>query len=182
MKEVPFTPGVYGLLAEFDTPGEVVTAAERAYAAGYRDMDGYSPFPIEELSEAIGFHTTYVPQVVLLGGLVGGLAGYGLEYWVSVIAYPLMVGGKPYHSWPAFIPVTFETTVLFAGISAVLGMILLNGLPRPYHPVFNAPRFQLASRDRFFLLIESKDPQFDLTRTRDFLSGLKPRSLTEVPY
>jgi hypothetical protein len=171
---------VYGLMAEFDDPNTLVAAAHRAHAEGFRRMDAYSPFPIEELHEALGVHHTRLPLIVLLGGLFGCLGGYALQYWVSVIAYPLNVGGKPYHSWPAFIPVTFECTILAAALSAVLGMLALNGLPTPYHPVFNVPRFALASRNRFFLVIESRDRKFDLEGTRRFLETLSPREVTTV--
>jgi hypothetical protein len=171
---------IYGLMAEFDNPNSIVTAARRAYEEGYRTMDAYTPFPIEELSEAIGFHHSRLPLVVLVGGIMGGLGGYFLQYWASVIAYPLNIGGRPLHSWPAFIPVTFETTVLVAALSAVLGMLALNGLPTPYHPVFNVKRFALATRDRFFLCIESADPKFDRVATRRFLESLAPREISEV--
>ena len=173
-------PEIYGLMAEFDNPNTIVTAARRAYEQGYRRMDAYSPFPIEELSHAIGFHRSRLPLVVLIGGIVGGLGGYFLQYWASVIAYPLNIGGRPLHSWPAFIPVTFETTVLIAALSAVLGMLALNGLPTPYHPVFNVKRFALATRDRFFLCIEADDPKFDRVATRRFLESLAPREISEV--
>ncbi len=171
---------IYGLLAEFDDPNQLVVATQRAYREGYRRMDAYSPFPIEELHEALGGHHTRLPLIVLLGGLFGCIGGYGLEYWVSAIAYPINVGGRPYHSWPAFIPVTFECTILVAALSAVLGMLALNGLPMPYHPVFNVPRFALASRNRFFLCIEARDAKFDLERTRRFLETLAPRDVTTV--
>jgi hypothetical protein len=173
-------PEIYGLMAEFDDPNALVAAAHRAYAEGFRKMDAYSPFPIEELHEALGVHHTRLPLIVLMGGIFGCLGGYGLQYWVSVIAYPINVGGKPYHSWPAFIPVTFECTILAAALSAVLGMLALNGLPTPYHPVFNVPRFALASRNRFFLVIESRDGKFDLEKTRHFLETLSPREVTTV--
>ena len=171
---------LYGLMAEFDDASALVAAARGAREEGYRCLDAYSPFPIEELHEALGSHHTRLPLVVLIGGLVGCLAGYGLQYWVSVIAYPLNVGGKPLHSWPAFIPVTFECTILGAALSAVLGMLALNGLPQPYHPVFNVPRFALASRNRFFLVIESADAKFDLEQTRLFLQSLHPREVMTV--
>lgn len=175
-------PPIYGLMAEFDNPTDVIVAAKRAYAAGYRRMDAYSPYPMEELSDAIGFHKTRVPLVVLVGAILGGLSGYLLQYWISVISYPLNIGGRPYHSWPAFIIVTFEMTILFGGISAVVGMLALNGLPMPYHPVFNNPRFSAASRDRFFLCIEAADPQFDVVSTGTFLQGLNARDVAEVVH
>jgi hypothetical protein len=171
---------VYGLMAEFEDPTSLVAATRRAHDAGYRSMDAYSPFPIEELHEALGAPHTRLPLIVLVGGLCGGIGGYTLEYWSSVIAYPLNIGGKPLHSWPAFIPVTFETTILGAALACVLGMLALNGLPQPYHPVFNVPRFALASRNRFFLCIESKDPKFDVEGTRHFLETLNPREVTSV--
>jgi len=169
---VPGTPEIYGLLAEFRTPHEVVEAAHRVHVQGYRKVDGYSPYPIEELSEALGFHHSPVPKLVLGGGILGALAGYALCYWSSVIEYPLNIGGKPFHSWPAFIVPTFETTILFAAGTAVLGMLAMNGLPEPYHPVFNVPGFAMASRDKFFICIEATDPGFDRERTRKFLEGL----------
>ncbi|MGH9555729.1 MAG: DUF3341 domain-containing protein [Terriglobales bacterium] len=175
-------PPIYGLLAEFDSPTAVVAAARRAHEAGYRKMDAYSPFPIEDLTEAIGFHHTRLPMVVLAGGLLGAAGGFGLQYWVSVIEYPLNVGGKPMLSWPSFIPVTFETTVLVAALFAVLGMLALNGLPMPYHPVFNVPEFALASKDKFFLCLEATDPQFDPAASRRFLESLEPRAVWEVPH
>jgi Protein of unknown function (DUF3341) len=173
-------PHIYGLMAEFDDPNTLVAATHRAYAEGYRRMDAYSPFPIEELHEALGVHHTRLPLIVLIGGILGCIGGYSLQYWVSAIAYPVNVGGKPFHSWPAFIPVTFECTILVAALSAVLGMLALNGLPTPYHPVFNVPRFALASRNRFFLVIESQDGKFDLEATRRFLEALSPREVTTV--
>ena len=178
MKRTP----IYGIMAEFDSPSDLVAAARRTYEAGYQKIDAYSPFPIEELAEAIGFHSNAVPLVVLVGGLLGCVSGYSLQYWVSVITYPINVGGRPLHSWPAFIVVTFEMTILFAGLAAVLGMLALNGLPMPYHPVFNVPRFALASRDRFFLCIESRDPLFDRHDTAEFLSSLAPREVCEVAH
>jgi hypothetical protein len=174
------SPGLYGLMAEFENPDALVAAARRTRELGYRKFDAFTPFPIEELHEAIDAHRNAVPLLVLLGGIVGGLSGYGLEYWVSVVAYPLNIGGRPLHSWPAFIPITFEMTVLFAALTAVFGMLALNGLPKPYHPVFNAPRFALATRDRFFLCIESADAKFDTAATRQFLLSLGPREVTDV--
>jgi hypothetical protein len=172
---------VYGMLAEFDTTTDLVAAAHRTHDAGYQKIDAYSPFPIEGLAEAIGFHKNRVPLVVLLGGITGGLTGYLLQYWVSAIAYPINVGGKPYHSWPSFIIVTFELTILFAGISAVLGMLALNGLPMPYHPVFNVPNFETATRDKFFLIVFSSDPKYDPSSTRRFLESVGGHSIAEVP-
>jgi hypothetical protein len=173
-------PKLYGLMAEFESPTDVVEAARATYDAGYRRINAYSPYPIEELSEAIGFHSTRLPLIVLIGGIIGGLVGYGLQYYVAVIDYPLNVGGRPYHSWPSFIPITFEMTILFAALSAVFGMLALNKLPQPYHPVFNAERFALASRDRFFLVIEANDPKFDADKARSFLKTLNPKEVVDV--
>jgi len=171
---------VYGLMAEFGNADDLLTAAERAYADGYREMDAYTPFPVEGLAEAIGFHKTYVPLVCLIGGLTGCFGGFFLQWWPNVIGYPLNIGGKPYNSWPAFIPITFEMTVLFAGLSTVFGMLALNGLPKPYHPVFNLPRFELASRNRFFLCIMARDSKFDGEKTKEFLQGLNASEVSEV--
>lgn len=173
-------PELHGLLAEFDSASQLVAAAHRTHAAGFRKVDAYSPFPIEELAEALGHHHSPVPLLVLGGGLAGAAAGIGLQYFVSVVAYPLNIGGKPLWSWPAFIPVTFETTILFAAFAAVFGMLIVNRLPQPHHPVFNAPRFALASRDRYFLCIEAEDAQFDREATRQFLLSLSPTEVTEV--
>ena len=178
--EVALHLPVYGLLAEFEDPTSLVEAAHRAHDGGYRCMDAYSPFPIEELHEALGSEHTRLPLIVLIGGIVGGLGGYLMQYWAAAIAYPLNIGGKPLHSWPAFIPITFECTVLVAALSAVLGMLALNGLPQPYHPIFSVARFALASRNRFFLCIEARDPKFDLEGTRRFLETLSPREVTTV--
>jgi len=180
MKFLGERPAVYGLMAEFEDPTSLVQATHRAYHEGYRCMDAYSPYPIEELHEALGSHHTRLPLIVLVGGLAGCIGGYLLQYWVSAIAYPVNIGGKPLHSWPAFIPVTFECTILAAALSCVLGMLALNGLPMPYHPVFSVPRFALASRNRFFLCIESKDPKFELEQTRRFLETLGPREVSTV--
>lgn len=173
------TPVLYGLMAEFTTPDEVVAAAKRAVAAGYTKLDCYTPYPIEELGEILGHHSP-LPSIVLGGGIVGLLGGWGLEYWASTIAYPMNIGGRPFNSWVSFIPVAFETTVLLAAFSAVLGMLALNGLPEPYHPVFNVPTFALASKDRFFLCIEAKDPRYDFDKTWSFLLRLSPRAVSEV--
>src|SRR5258708_40270274 len=172
---------IYGMMAEFDAPAALVEAAKRTYQAGYKRIDAYTPFPIEGLAEEIGFHRDEVPLVVLIGGLVGGLTGYLMQYWMSAVAYPLNIGGKPYHSWPAFIVITFEMTILFAGISAVFGLLALNCLPLPYHPRFNVPRFSSASKDRFFLIVFSSDLKYSPVTTRDFLAQLAPRSISDVP-
>ncbi|HXB57195.1 MAG TPA: DUF3341 domain-containing protein [Vicinamibacteria bacterium] len=175
-------PPIYGLLAEFRTGAEVVAAARGVREAGYRRVDGYSPFPIEELSEALHFHKSHLPKIVLGGGILGAFAGWALQYWSSVIAYPLNIGGRPFNAWPAFIVPAFETTILFAAGSAVLGMLALNGLPQPYHPVFNAPRFALATRDRFFICVEATDPRFDRAETRTLLERLGASEVSEVEH
>jgi len=171
---------VYGLIAEFDSPQALLDGAREAYEHGYRKMDAFSPFPIEGLAEAMGFTRDRLPLLVLIGGIFGLVGGYGLAYWTSAIAYPINVGGRPFHSWPSFLPITFETTVLVAALTAVLGMLALNGLPEPHHPVFNAERFALASRDRFFLLIEASDLLYDRDSVRRFLRGLHAAHVSEV--
>jgi Protein of unknown function (DUF3341) len=173
---------IYGLMAEFDSPEALVAAARSAFAEGFREMDGYSPFPVDGLAEALGFHRTRVPLIVLIGGIIGCLGGFFLQYWAAVIDYPINVGGRPLNSWPAFIPVTFEVTILIAALSAFLGVLALNGLPMPYHPVFNVDRFELASRNRFFLCIESADPKFDPDRTRKFLESVGSQGVYEVEH
>src|SRR5271167_612581 len=152
-------PTLYGLMAEFETPTELVHACK-----------------------AIGFHKSAVPLIVLLGGIMGGLSGFGLQYWINVIAYPLNIGGKPYDSWPAFIVPTFEMTILFAGLAGVFGMFALNGLPMPYHPLFHVEQFSRVTRDKFFLCVEAADPKFDIVDTQRFMEGLKPVSIAEVPH
>lgn len=171
---------LYGVMAEFDSPAKLLAATRRAYEEGYRRMDAFSPFPIDELADALGFQNTHVPALVLTGGIVGAIAGFSLQYYCAVIAYPLNIGGKPLNSWPAFIPATFETAVLCAALCAVVGMLFLNGLPQPYHPVFNVPRFALASRDRFFLLIDARDRKFELEKVEGFLSGLNAFEVSQV--
>jgi hypothetical protein len=174
-------PRVYGLLAEFRQPEDLLAAASAAHDAGYRRMDAYTPFPVHGLSEAIGLRATRLPTIVLIGGIVGALLGFGMLYWYVVIHYPMKIGGRPHNSWPAFIVITFESTILCAALSAVLGMLALNGLPQPYHPLFNVPSFELASRSHFFLCIEARDPKFDLDDTRVFLENLRPVSIYVVP-
>jgi len=173
---------VYGLMAEFETPTEVLVAAKKAFAEGYRNMDAYSPQPVHGLAEAIGFKKNRVALVCLVGGLLGLATGIGLQEWINLTAYPLNIGGRPLNSWPSFIIVCFELTILFGGLSACLGMFAMNGLPMPYHPVFNVAEFASATRDRFFLCIEAVDPKFDMTTTRSFLESLAPASIAEVPY
>lgn len=174
-------PRTYGLLAEFDSVDSVISAAHKVYSAGYRKIDAYSPFPLEELSEAIGFQKNGVALVCLVGGLLGCTAAYVLQYWINTIAYPVNVAGRPLHSWPSFIIVTFEMTILFSGLSAVFGMLALNGLPMPYHPVFNVPQFDFASKDKFFIIIFASDKNYDPVGTRQFLESLSPLSVSEVP-
>jgi len=180
MEQQRIKPDIYGLMAEFDDSRQLLAAARRAHDEGYTRLDAYSPFPIEGLSTYVGFPKTGLPTLVLLAGIFGCLGGFGLQYWVAKIAYPLNVGGRPLNSWPSFIPVTFELTILCAAFAALIGMLALNGLPMPYHPVFNEPRFARASQDRFFLAIEAVDPIFDRTTTRSFLEGLSSREVTEV--
>jgi hypothetical protein len=172
--------GIHGLMAEFETATQLVAAANRTREAGYVDVDAYSPIPIEELHHAIGFPETKLPLAVLIGGLIGAASGFTLEWWVSTQAYLINVGGKPPVSWPMFIPVTFECGILGAALTCAFGMFALNKLPMPYHPVFNVPRFALASRNRFFLCIEATDRQFDLDRTRGFLETLGAHEVSTV--
>jgi len=173
--------GIYGLMAEFEQPEQLLEAARRAHSAGYRNMDAYSPMPVEGLAEAVGFQKNWVSFIVLIGGLTGCIGGFLLLWWISVVAYPHNAGGRPFNSWPAYIPITFECTVLLAALSSVLGMLALNKLPMPYHPVFNVAEFaKRASRDRFFLCIEAVDPMFDLEKTKAFLRELNPEEVAEV--
>lgn len=171
---------LYGVMAEFDSPRELVAASRAAREAGFTKMDGYSPFPIHEMDEALGIKRTILPYLIFAAGILGGVGGFGLQYYTHAIDYPLNVGGRPFLSIPSFIPITFECIVLAAALTAVVGMIILNGLPQPYHPVFNAPRFALASRDKFFLAIESSDPKFDHDETTQFLQNLDAREVFDV--
>lgn len=177
----PKTP-TYGLMAEFSDAKSLVEATRRAQESGYTKYDAYTPFPVEGLHQAMDVHHTRLPMIVLGGGVIGALSGFGMQYFAQVIHYPLNIGGKPLNSWPAFIPITFEVTILFATFAAVLGMMALNGLPQPYHPVFNVDRFEFASRDHFFLCIEAADPKFRADETRSFLQSLQPREVTDVPW
>lgn len=172
---------IYGYLAEFDDSDRLLGAARTVKEKGYEVVEAYSPLPIHGLADILGWKN-HLPAIVFAGGLVGACVGFGLQYWVSVIEYPVNIGGKPLNSWPAFIVPTFECTILFAAAAAVFGMLGLNGLPQPYHPVFNVPHFVEASRDKFFLMILSRDPRFDLRGTKEFLQSLKPVSLEEVPH
>jgi hypothetical protein len=169
-------------MAEFDNPSALVSAARAARAKGYRKLDAYSPFPIEELTDALHLHKNKLPLIVLAGGVIGGLTGFFLQYWIAVIYFPINIAGRPLNSWPSFIIITFELTILFASLSAVLGMMALCGLPMPYHPVFNVPRFSAASRNRFFLCIEAADPLFDPAQTSQFLGTLEPTEVSEVAH
>jgi hypothetical protein len=182
MKVARNPTGPYGLMAEFDRTEDVIEATQHAHDHGYRMMEAYSPFPVDGLAEALGFHKNRVAACVLIGGVTGGLAGFFMQWYSAVLSYPIDVGGRPFNSWPAFIPITFEMTVLFAALSAVFGMLGLNGLPRPYHPVFNVPSFVMASRNRFFLCIQARDPMFDEVETRQFLEKFKPIAINVVPF
>ena len=172
---------LYGMLAEFGSADRLITAAERTREAGYRKTDAYAPFPVHGLAEALGMTRTVLPFVVLAGGILGGLLGYSLQYYTAVIEYPLNVGGRPLHSWPAFMPITFECTVLGAALSGVLGMLALNGLPTPNHPLFAIPQFDRASRDAFFLFIRATDARFEADAVRRFLESLEPTEVIDVP-
>ena len=174
------TVELHGLMAEFDSADTLLAAATAVGKAGYTKTDAFSPFPIHGLAEAIGFKEKIIPKIILAGGITGLLAGAGLEYWTQVIAYPMNIAGRPFWAWGAYIPPAFETTILFGSFAAVIGMLALNGLPRPYHPVFNAPRFSMASQDKFFLVIEAADPKFSLDATRAFLASLHPREVVDV--
>jgi len=171
---------IYGVVGEFETPEKLIHAVEKVREAGYRRFEAYSPFPVEGLSQAMGLKRNLVPLITLIGGLTGGIGGFGFQYWVAAITYPLNIGGRPFNSWPAFIPVTFELTILGASLAAVFGMLALNKLRQPHHPVFNVHRFSHASTDRFFICIESRDAKFHLAETARFLQGLEAHHVSEV--
>jgi len=175
-------PDIHGVIAEFEGPDQLLEAAQRAYEAGYRQMDAYTPFPVHGLADAIGHKGRRLPLIVLAGGLAGGLGGFLMQTYATVVDYPYNIGGRPLFSWPGYIPITFETTILAAVLSTVLGMLLLNGLPQPYHPVFNVPNFEMASRSHFFLCIEATDEKFDRAETARFLESLSPQAVSEVPW
>jgi hypothetical protein len=174
-------PTIHGAMAEFDTPEELLAAGERAYAAGYRRMDAYAPMPIAGLAEAIGYKRNKVAFCVLIGGICGACFGFGLLEWMTVVAYPHNVGGRPLNSWPAYIPITFECMILFASLTALVSMLAMNGLPKPYHPVFNVAAFDRASIDKFFLCIESSDPMFRAEDTLEFLRETGAKEVSVVP-
>lgn len=174
------TVGSHGLMAEFDSPGRLVAACKSAREAGYTKMDAFTPYPIEAVWEALGHHKSKLPLLVLIGGLMGAGGGFLFQTWVSAIAYPMNIGGRPHFSWVAFLVPSFEMMILFAAFAAVVGMLVLNGLPMPYHPAFNVERFAQASRDRYFLLIGEADPRFDADGTRRFLEGLDPVEVNDV--
>lgn len=174
-------PKIYGLLAQYSEPEALLAAANKAREAGYRNMDAYTPFPVHGLTDAVGFKRTMLPVIVLCGGIAGAIAGFGMQYIANVIHFPINSGGRPLNSWPAFIVPTFECTILFSAFAAVLGMLALNGLPQPFHPLFNLPSFELASRSHFFLCIEASDPKFDLEATRQLLETTAADSVELVP-
>lgn len=171
---------LHGLMAEFDTATELVDAARAVRDAGYRRTDAFSPFPIHEMDEALGIKRSILPVLVFFGGITGLLLGISLQVFVHFIDYPLNIGGRPFLSWISFVPPAYELTILLAGFTAVFGMLFLNGLPRPYHPVFNVPRFSLATREKFFLLIEATDEKYEYEGTKSFLEGLNPQEVFDV--
>jgi Protein of unknown function (DUF3341) len=181
MSEKSLSASVYGVMAEFDDPHALIEATRHAHEHGYRMMEAYSPFPVDGLAEALGYYRNRIPAVVFVGGLLGGLGGFFMQWYSAVVHYPLDIGGRPFNSWPAFVPITFELTILSAAVSAVLGMLAFNGLPRPHHPVFNVPSFALASRNRFFLCIQARDALFDVDSAWRFLEEHRPKAISIVP-
>jgi hypothetical protein len=171
---------LYGVIAEFAGEHEFLHAVERTHQEGYQKMDAYSPFPVEGAAEAMGFRRTWIPLIMLIGGIAGLVGGYLLQYWAAAVAYPINVGGRPLNSWPYFVPITYELTILFSSFAGLLGMLVLNRLPEPYHPVFNVPEFARATRDRFFVLVDATDPKFDYAATRSFLQGLGAEGVYDV--
>jgi hypothetical protein len=171
---------LYGLIAEFDDAHVILEAAEQVHEEGYRNVDAYTPLPVEGLPEALGFRDNYVPSMMLAAGICGGLLGFFGIYYLLVYEYPMNIGGRPIFPWPMYIPITFELTVLLAALTGIFGMFAINGLPQPYHPVFDAPNFDRATSDRFFLCVEEKDPQFDLEKTRAFLESLGALRVTAI--
>ena len=174
--------GLYGVIAEFSDPQALLDAANKAREKGYTELDAFSPFPIHGLAEAVGFHKSRLSAIVLTMGILGGIGGFFMCWYANVISYPINIGGKPFNSWPAWIPITFECAILLAAFGAVFGMLALNGLPMPYHPVFNVRRFDQASRDKFFLVVQARDPKFNLDEVRDFFDTLQPREIVDVPW
>jgi hypothetical protein len=172
---------LHGYMAEFSDADELLAAARAIHRAGYRKVDAYTPYPVDDLADSLGHRFTAIPFIVLIGGIMGGLGGYFLQWYAMAYDYPLNIGGKPLNSWPMYIPVTFELTILCASLAGFLGFIILNKFPQPYHPVFNAPEFEFVSRDKFMLCISSDDPKFDRNKTRRDLSALRPDNLIEVP-
>jgi hypothetical protein len=176
-----FREDIYGLMAEFADSEGILAASKRAYAQGYRKMDAFTPFPVEGLAKNLGRKKSIVPLIVLLAGISGGLGGYFMEWYAATVSYPINIGGRPLNTWPAFIPITFELTILSGALAAIITMLVLNKLPEPYHPVFNVAQFKRASTDKFFLCIEADDPQFNSELTRQFLESLNPLLVAEVP-
>jgi len=172
---------IYGLTAEFGSAPELLAAAKAAADAGYRHMDAYTPFPVEGLAEAMKKPRSWIPLAFLLGGLTGGCGGYFLEYYAAVISYPINIGGRPLHSWPAFIPVTFELTILLSALTGFVALLVSMRLPRPHHPIFNTPGFEAVTEDKFFLCLEATDPRFRVQESSEFLHSLNPLKVVEVP-
>lgn len=171
----------WGLMAEFGTADALLDAAKRVRAAGYRRLEAYSPFPIDGLAEELGYERSPVPFWTFLGGLFGGMAGYFMQWYSAVVDYPVNIAGRPIHSWPMFVPVSFEMAVLGGAFAAVITFLVASGLPRLRHPLFASPDFDLATRNRFFLCVRREDPAFDAQHTRRLLESLQPLKCVEVP-